>query len=129
MIRTFRLMELGFDFMGYTFGEGELSFHHLIVPQSDCKNKPDKGRYMCNGAILNYNVSHKYLHIIEGIDPSIFYLITSELIDINIKREVQIDSLWHIRKLLLTFEREHQGEMRHRKMLIKPEYVKNRIPL
>lgn len=129
MITTFRLLELGYDFMGYTFDEDDLSFHHLLMPSHACKDYPDKGRFMCNGAILNIRTSHKYLHLIERVDPFLFYLITSELIDINILRRVEIDNLWHIRKLLLEFEKEHKGEMCHKKLLIDPKYVKDRIPL
>ena len=38
MIKEYELMNLGYDFMGYTFNKpNELSFHHLIVPKRDCQ--------------------------------------------------------------------------------------------
>ena len=40
MIKEYRLMKLGYDFMGYEIkNKQDLSFHHLIVPRRNCKNE------------------------------------------------------------------------------------------
>ena len=65
MIRTFRIMDSGVDFMGYEVSnKGDLSFHHLILPRKLCKRigVPNDGYLFWNGAILVKEVSHEYLH-------------------------------------------------------------------
>lgn len=126
MIKTFKLNKLGYDQMGYTFNNTkQLSYHHMIIANKD-------GGLMTfeNGAILKQNTSHDYLHILERLDPEIFYLITSELIDENIKRRVDIENLKRIRDLLLYFEREHDHDYTKKgHLLIRREYVKERVKL
>lgn len=126
MIRTFELNKLGYDQMGYIFNNTkQLSYHHMIIANKD-------GGLMTfeNGAILRQNTSHDYLHRINLVDPEIFYLITSELIDENIKRRVDIENLKKIRDLLLYFEREHDRDYTKKgHLLIRREYVKERIKL
>ena len=80
--------------------------------------------------MLKQKTSHDYLHIIEKKDTEIFCLITSELIDENIKRKVDIENLRKIRDLLLYFEREHDHDYTKKgKLLIKREYVEGRVIL
>lgn len=126
MIKTFKLNKLGYDQMGYIFNNTkQLSYHHMIIANKD-------GGLMTfeNGAILRQNTSHNYLHILERVDPEIFYLITSELIDENIKRRVDIENLKKIRDLLLYFEREHDHDYTKKgHLLIRREYVKERVKL
>ncbi len=132
MVKTFELIELGYDFMGYTFEEKrDLSFHHLIIPKEICKNLHlGSGQEEWNGAILNRKTSHAYLHLIERMEPDLFYTITSELIDENALRSLQIESLVRIRRLLLIFELEHGKDIRPTgEPYIKPEYIEKRIPL
>ena len=132
MIKDFKIMKLGFDFMGYKVDKKQsLSFHHLIIPHRESKNYGIGDGYLYwNGAILRQNTSHDYLHIIEKKDAEIFYLITSELIDENIKRKVDIENLRKIRDLLLYFEREHDHDYTKKgKLLIKREYVEGRVIL
>jgi len=138
MVKDFRLMKLGYDFMGYKIDRKEsLSFHHLIVPRRDCQAKGlGEGYLYWNGAILTQGSgfgesnSHDYLHLIEHIDPEIFYRISSELIDENIKGRIDIDNLRHIRDLLLYFEKEHDRDVNKKgKILIKKEYIDKRIIL
>lgn len=126
MIKEFKLKELGFDMMGYTFKrKDDLSYHHLIIP----KRLGGKETFE-NGAILKQKTSHDYLHIIEKIDPEIFYLITSELIDENIMRRIEYENLRAIRDMLLYFEKEHDHERTKKgNLLIKREYVRERIPV
>ena len=132
MIKDFKIMKLGFDFMGYKVDKKQsLSFHHLIIPHRESKKYGIGDGYLYwNGAILRQNTSHDYLHIIEKKDAEIFYLITSELIDENIKRKVDIENLQKIRDLLLYFEREHDHDYTKKgKLLIKREYVEGRVIL
>lgn len=126
MIEVFKIKQLGMDMMGYTFKrEGDLSYHHLIIPRRN-------GGPMTfnNGAILRQNTSHDYLHIIERVDPEIFYAITSELIDENILRRIERQNLENIRDMLLYFEREHDHDYTKKgNLLIKREYVEQRVPV
>ena len=126
MIKKLQLNKLGYDMMGYLFtNTNQLSYHHMIIAKKD-------GGLMTfeNGAILRQNTSHDYLHCINLVDPEIFYLITRELIDENIKRRVDIENLKKIRDLLLYFEREHDHDYTKKgKILIKREFVEERIDL
>lgn len=132
MINDFKIMKLGYDFLGYKVNrKQELSYHHLIIPRRHCKEAGlGEGYLYWNGAILRQNTSHDYLHIIEKIDPDIFYELTSEMIDENIKGQLDIDNLKRIHDLLLYFEREHDHDTSKKgKLLIKREFVTGRVPL
>jgi hypothetical protein len=126
MIKIFKLKKLGCDFMGYEFvNPNELSFHHLVIANRD-------GGLVTidNGAILKQKTSHDYIHVIEMYDPEIFYLITSEMIDENIKGYLDIKNLRKIRDLLEYFEREYcSTRTNNGKLLIKREYLTDRIKL
>ena len=132
MIKDFKIMKLGYDFMGYKVNRTkDLSFHHLIIPHRESKTYGiGEGYLYWNGAILRQNTSHDYLHIIEKIDPDIFYELTSEMIDENIKGRLDIDNLKRIHDLLLYFEREHDHDTSKKgKLLIKREFVTGRVNL
>lgn len=132
MVNDFKIMKLGYDFLGYKVNrKQDLSYHHLIVPRRHCKEAGlGEGYLYWNGAILRQNTSHDYLHIIEKIDPDIFYELTSEMIDENIKGRLDIDNLKRIHDLLLYFEREHDHDRTKKgKLLIKREFVTTRTPL
>ena len=119
-----------FDFMGYDFVRKEyLSFHHLIVPRRECKQRGlGEGYYMWNGAILRQDTSHDYLHIIEKIDYDVFCDLTSEMIDMNIKGRLDIENLRYIKDILLSFEREHDHDRGKKgRLLVKREYTRNRF--
>jgi len=126
MIKIFHIDKLGFDMMGYKFKrKGDLSYHHLIVP---CRLEGPV--LFDNGAILRQNTSHDYLHIIERIDPDIFYAITSELIDENILRKIEYKNLSKIRELLLLFEREHDADTNKKgEYILKTNYIEERITM
>ena len=129
-IRDFKIMKLGYDFLGYKVNrKQDLSFHHLIIPRRHCKEAGiGEGYLYWNGAILVQKTSHDYLHNIERVDPEIFYLITSEMIDENIKGRLDIDNLKRIHDLLLYFEREHDHDTSKKgKLLIKREFVTGRV--
>jgi hypothetical protein len=108
------------DFMGYSFTRNNASYHHLIIPRrlGGLETKE-------NGAILNGFTSHPYLHRIEERDYEIFSLISSEMIDENIKGRIDPDNLRRINDLLTYFEREHSGDRTKKgKILIKEEYTR-----
>ena len=132
MVNDFKIMKLGMDFMGYHVNrKQDLSYHHLIIPRRHCKEAGlGEGYLYWNGAILRQNTSHDYLHIIEKIDPDIFYELTSEMIDENIKCRLDIDNLKRIHDLLLYFEREHDHDTSKKgKLLIKREFITGRVNL
>ena len=127
MIKQFRIMKLGYDFMGYKVDKkSSLSFHHLIVPRRLCsQNGLGEGYLWWNGAILRQDTSHDYLHLIEAKDYDIFLAITSEMIDENIKGYLDIDNLKKINELLKIFEREYCSDRSKKgKLLIKDSYLK-----
>jgi hypothetical protein len=121
MIRDFKLKELGYDFMGYHLNKDDIfTVHHLIIPARDGGEiiRP-------NISILCGKTSHPYLHLIEAKDEEIFYHITSEMIDMNIKGRLDVENLREIDDLLTYFEREHCSDRGKKgKMLIKEEYLR-----
>ena len=126
MIRIYKIKELGFDFAGYKLQKGDIyTYHHNIIAKRN--GGPET---IWNGAILCGKTIHPYLHLIEQYDPEIFYLITSEIIDENIKRKLTLDSLRRIRTLLEYFEKEHcSTRTKKGNLLIKESYVRDRIRL
>lgn len=133
MIKIYNIKKLKYDFMGYTFQRTEeLSFHHLIIPKRECKEKgiEANGYLFWNGAILNQDSSHDYLHLIERIDREIFLLITNLMIEENKNMKIDIETLKKIRSLLTYFEKEHENDRGNKdKILIKRRYITNRIEL
>lgn len=132
MIKQYRIRKLRYDFMGYTFNRVEdLSFHHLIVPKRDCRDRGLGDGYLYwNGAILNQETSHDYLHTIERVDRKLFLLITQEMIEQNEKGYLDLENLRRIRKILLYFEDEHKNDRNKQgKLLIKRQYIDKRIKL
>ena len=121
MISEFKIKQLGYDFMGYSLNKNDIyTAHHLIIP----------ARYggkltRQNTAVLCGQSSHPYLHVIENKDEEIFYHITSEMIDMNIKGRLDVENLREIDDLLTYFEREHCSDRGKKgKMLIKEEYLR-----
>lgn len=127
IIKDFKIMKLGFDFMGYNVDKkSSLSFHHLIIPRRESrKYKIGDGYLYWNGAILRQNTSHDYLHLIESKDHDMFLAITSEMIDENIKGYLDISNLRYINDVLCQFEREYCSDLSKKgKLLIKEEYLR-----
>ena len=111
MINEFKLKELGYDFMGYTFkSTKELSFHHLRIPKRMCQNIEGKGYTRNNGAILNQSSSHEYLHTIEIYNRELFLELTRLMVEENDLGRIDIDILRRIREVLLEFEAEYEGK-------------------
>lgn len=120
MIREYKLNEI--DFMGYRFNKNNASFHHLLVPR-----RMGGLESIENGAILNRNTSHPYLHIVEGRDYDKFLAITSEMLDENMLGRLDINCLKRIDDILNCFEREHSGDTTAKgRCLIKEEYIRGR---
>lgn len=132
MVKMYNIKKLKYDFMGYTFANiNDLSFHHLIIPKRECKSAGlGEGYIQWNGAILNQETSHDYLHIIERTDREIFLAITDCLVRENKLGQLSLEELKKIRELLLYFEKEHDlDENRQGKRLIKTKYKSERIKL
>ena len=121
MIQDYKIQELGCDFMGFHLNQNDrATFHHLIIP-----NREGGPYARWNGAILNGETSHPYLHLIEAVDYEKFCYITSEMVDINIKGFLDPINLRHINIILCQFETEHGLDRgKGGKYLIKSEYKK-----
>lgn len=130
MVNDFNLKKLGYDFAGFHFNRtNDLSFHHLIVPHRDSISFGiGEGYVYWNGAILVQNTSHDYLHLIERINRPMFLAITDELIKENIQGYVDINNIRCIHSVMEEFESRY-GDVKSKKgkLLVKREYVKNRI--
>ncbi len=127
MIEYYNIMELGYDFMGYSAVDKKtLSFHHLVVPRRNCKAKGlGEGYLWWNGAILNQLTSHEYLHLIEAKDYDMFLAISSEMIDQNIKGYLDRKNLLRIHDILVQFEKEHCSDRSKKgNLLIKNSYLR-----
>lgn len=130
MVNDFNLKKLGYDFAGFHFNKvNELSFHHLIVPHRDSMSFGiGEGYVYWNGAILVQNTSHDYLHLIERINRPMFLAITDELVKENKQGYVDINNIRCIHNVMEEFESRY-GDVKSKKgkLLVKREYVKNRI--
>lgn len=130
MVNDFNLKKLGYDFAGFHFNKtNELSFHHLIVPHRDSKSFGiGEGYVYWNGAVLVQNTSHDYLHLIESVNRPMFLAITDELVRENKQGYLDVDNIKRIHSIMEEFEDKY-GEMKGKKgkLLVKREYVKNRI--
>jgi len=125
LFKTYKLEELGYDFLGYTFGsKKELSTHHIIPKHSGGKTKTD------NLCILNRFTSHNYIHLIEEYDYKVFLEISKYLMEQIKKGEISTEQLLRIYDALEFFEFKFRDEEdRHGELLIKPEYKEKRIIL
>lgn len=124
MTKMYRLR--GHDFMGYTYRTiNDLSYHHII------KREDNGPKTFSNGAVLNSDTSHPYLHLIEERDIEMYMYINNVLRMINDQQSSPtIGQLKAIREVLLQFEREHMDDTNSKgKRLIKPKYIERRIKL
>lgn len=116
----------GFDFMGYTYRTiDDLSYHHII------KACDGGERTLENGALLNKDTSHPYLHVIECRDLDTYIAINNVLKDINnqYSRPTK-EQLIVIRYYLQLFERKYRRAENSKGLkLIRPQYIEGRIDL
>ena len=118
MLTAFNITDT--DFMGYSVNKETANYHHLIIPR-----RVGGAKSICNGAILNKDTSHPYLHIIESKDYEMFFRITKEMMKENKLGRIDLDCLKRIDDILNCFEREHTGETNFlQEELIKEEYTK-----
>lgn len=133
LIKELKINKLGYDMMGYTFDRlQELSFHHMLVPHSECKalHIPNEGYLFWNGAILVQKTAHDYLHIIQRTDEDSFNYITNQLVDENAQRQILYANLVKIHECLCAYEREHCSDRTKKGYpLIRENYVRRRIKL
>lgn len=123
LYKEYKLEELGYDFLGYTFeSKKELSTHHIMPRHIGGKTEKK------NLCVLNRYTSHNYIHLIEDTDYNIFLRISSYLAEQVKKGEISRDELLRINDLLETFERKYKDEeSRNGSLIIKEEYKAKRI--
>ena len=130
LVNDFKIRELGYDFMGYQVKRIEsLSFHHLIVSHKHSRILGIGDGYLYwNGVALVQETSHNYLHLIEQADYQKFLYLTSEMLDMKNKKELDIYNLRRINEILQEFEYKNKN-LRHKKgkILIKEEFIKGRM--
>lgn len=118
MITAFNITDT--DFMGYSVNKDNANFHHLIIPRRNGGSKA-----LNNGAILNKDTSHPYLHIIESKDYDVFYDITKQMIIENKLGRIDFNCIKRIDEILKYFEKEHSSDTNFfGDLLIKEEYTK-----
>ena len=122
LYKTYKLEELGYDFLGYEFdSKKDLSTHHIIPRFIGGETKKS------NLCILNRHTSHNYIHLIQDYDYKTFLQIIKHLIDQVAMGRIDMDELKRINELLCFFEDKYKNEQsRSGEPLIKPEY-KTRI--
>ena len=121
----FDLHKLGYDFMGYYFEDKrELSYHHILP-----RHYKGKTTYE-NGAILNRQTSHNYIHTIEEMDFQLFIELSQILKDEHQVKKITPEHLKEINMLLTYFEQKYAGQYTKRgNLIIKEEYVRRRVIL
>ena len=125
LYKEYKLGELGYDFMGYTFEDKrELSTHHVFPKHSGGETKKN------NLCVLNRFTSHNYIHLIEDYDQKVFLQISSHLLKQVKEGKIDIDEIREIIDLLQFFEFKYRDEeTRNGERLIKPEFKEKRIIL
>ena len=123
--KGFKMEQLGYDFMGYTFdSKRELSTHHILPRHSGGQTKKN------NLCALNRFTSHNYIHLIEDTDYKVFLELSKYLLEEVAKGEISREQLLRIADALQFFEFKYRDEEdRHGERLIKPEYKSKRIIL
>lgn len=123
LYKEYNVGELGYDFMGYEYGDKrELSTHHIIPKHNGGQTKKH------NLCVLNRFTSHNYIHLIEDYDYKVFLQVSRELM-IQVKQgKIDIEQLRNIDELLQFFEYKFRDETdRNGDLIIKPEYKEKRI--
>lgn len=125
LYKEYKLEELGYDFLGYTFDfKRDLSTHHILPKNSGGKTEKK------NLCVLNRYTSHNYIHLIEDYDKKVFLQISSHLLKQVSIGKIDINEIKEIRELLEFFEYKYRNEeTRNGEILIKPEFKEKRIIL
>ena len=123
LYKEYKLEELGYDFMGYTFdSKKDLSTHHILPRHMGGQTKKN------NLCVLNRFTSHNYIHIIEDTDYKVFLELSKFLLEQVRKGEIGKEQLLEINDILEFFEYKYKDEVsRNGDLLIKPEYKSKRI--
>ena len=123
--KDFKMEQLGYDFLGYTFdSKKELSTHHILPRHSGGQTKKN------NLCALNRFTSHNYIHLIEDTDYKVFLELSKYLLEEVKKGEIGREQLLRIADVLQFFEYKYRDEEdRHGELLIRPEYKSKRIIL
>ena len=123
LYKDYKVEELGYDFMGYTFSSRkELSTHHILPKHMGGTTKKS------NLCVLSRDTSHNYIHLIEDYDIKVFTQISSCLMEEVKNGRIGIEELKRIEELLLFFEEKYKNEQtRNGELIIKPEYKTKRI--
>lgn len=123
--KDFKMEQLGYDFMGYTFeSKRELSTHHILPRHSGGQTKKN------NLCALNRFTSHNYIHLIEDTDYKVFLELSKYLLEEVSKGEISREQLLKIADALQFFEFKYRDEEdRNGERLIRPEYKEKRIIL
>lgn len=123
--KDFKMEQLGYDFMGYTFeSKKELSTHHILPRHLGGQTKKN------NLCALNRFTSHNYIHLIEDTDYKVFLELSKYLLEEVKKGEIGREQLLRIADVLQFFEYKYRDEEdRHGELLIRPEYKSKRIIL
>lgn len=123
LYKEYKVDQLGFDFMGYSFKDKkELSTHHILPKHMGGETKKK------NLCILTRDTSHNYIHLIEDYDIKVFIQISGLLLEQVQKGKIGIEELKKIEELLLYFEDKFKDEeSRNGELIIKPEYKEKRI--
>ena len=123
LCKDYKLEELGYDFLGYSFrNRRELSTHHIIPRHLGGQTKKS------NLCILSRDTAHNYIHLIEDYDYKVFIQISNCLMEEVKKGKIDIEELKKIEDLLTFFEFKFRDEQaRNGERLIRPEYKEKRI--
>jgi hypothetical protein len=112
--------ESGLDWMNYKIVRENVAFHHIVKKAEGGKKGIE------NGAILQANTSHPYLHLIEYVDIDTYIELNSIFKIVNMQgKEPTLMQRGVIEDLLLRFEEEHRWDKgRDGELLIKRKYLK-----
>lgn len=123
--KDFKMEQLGYDFMGYTFdSKKELSTHHILPRHLGGQTKKN------NLCALNRFTSHNYIHLIEDTDYKVFLELSKYLLEEVKLGKIDKEQLLRIADVLEFFEYKYRNEEdRHGELLIRPEYKTKRIIL
>lgn len=113
----------GLDWMNYDIIDNKLSFHHIIKKCDGGKKKIE------NGAILQSETSHPYLHLIEYIDINYYKELNKIFKIINNQRcEPTIEQRILIEEILKDFEDRYKWKKSQKgDLLIKTKYRKRSV--